>query len=111
MITKKWLFIVLLAFSLTSYLFGQAESGTIVGLVTDQAGAVVPGATVTLMKEGTRFTRSVTTNKNGQYTASNFPTGMITATVEHPGFQKLVRSGIVLTAADKLTVDLPLSVG
>jgi hypothetical protein len=92
-------------------LFGQAESGTIVGLVTDQAGAVVPGATVTLTNEGTQFTRVASTNANGQYTANSFPTGRVTVTVEHPGFQKLVRSGIELTAADTLTVDLRLTVG
>ena len=33
-------------------LFGQALSGTIVGTVTDQVGAVVPGVTVTLVNEG-----------------------------------------------------------
>ena len=39
------------------------------------------------------------------------PTGSYSLTVEHPGFQKLVRSGIQLTAADTLTVDLELRVG
>src|SRR5512136_423177 len=96
---------------LASSLFGQAESGTIVGVVSDQAGSVVPGATVTLTNEGTQFTRVATTNTSGQYNASSFPTGRITVTVQHPGFQKLVRSGIELTAADTLTVDLRLTVG
>jgi hypothetical protein len=94
-----------------SSLFGQAESGTIVGVVNDQAGAVVPGAKVTLVNEGTHFTRVVVTNENGQYVANSFPTGAIMATVEHPGFQKLVRSGVELTAADTLTLDLQLTVG
>lgn len=42
-----------------SRLFGQAESGTIVGVVTDQAGAVVPTAKVTLVNEGTNATRVI----------------------------------------------------
>ena len=50
----------------TPGLFGQAESGTIVGIVSDQAGAVVPAAKVTLVNEGTRFTRVLSTNENGQ---------------------------------------------
>jgi hypothetical protein len=111
MIDKKWFFIACLALLLASNLFGQAESGSVVGVVTDQGGAVVPRATVTLLNEGTRFTRTVNTNENGQYTAYSFPTGRITVSVEHPGFQKLVRSGIQLTAADTLTVDLRLTVG
>src|SRR5712691_6193484 len=91
--------------------FGQAQSGTIVGTVTDQAGAVVPNATVILMNYGTQFTRSVLTNDSGQYVATSFPTGRITIRVEHPGFQRLLRSGVELTAADTLTVDLRLTIG
>jgi len=94
-----------------SRLFGQAESGTIVGVVSDQAGAVVPAAKVTLVNEGTNATRVILTNESGRYAANSFPTGRITATVEHPGFQKLVRSGVELTAADTLTLDLQLTVG
>src|SRR5260221_10798332 len=92
-------------------LFGQAQSGTVVGTVADQAGAVVPSAKVTLVHQGTQFVRVTTTNANGQYSASSFPTGLLTITVEHPGFQKLVRSGVELTAADTLTVDLQITVG
>src|SRR5207248_6229936 len=87
------------------------ESGTIVGVVSDQGGAVVPAAKVTITNEGTGLIRSVLTNESGQYVASSFPTGRITVTVERSGFQKLVRSGIELTAADTLTVDLRLTVG
>jgi hypothetical protein len=95
----------------TANLFAQADSGTIVGVVRDQGGAVVQGATVTVVNEGTHLTRVVTSNDAGEYTVYSFPTGRLTIAAEHPGFQKLVRTGIVLTAADTLTVDLPLTVG
>jgi Carboxypeptidase regulatory-like domain len=107
----RFLYATTLALLLAGYLFGQAESGTIVGTVTDQAGSVVPGANVTVVNEGTQFTRVLTTNNNGQYDAEFFPTGRITITVEHPGFEKLVRTGVVLTAADTLTINLQLTVG
>jgi len=110
-IISVWLLVVCLGLGLTCQLFGQAESGTIVGVVRDPGGAVVPGASVTLTNEGTNFTRSVVTNQNGEYTAYSFPTGRVTVSVAQPGFQKLVRTGIVLTAADTLTVDLALTVG
>jgi hypothetical protein len=92
-------------------LFGQAQSGTVVGTVTDQGGAVVPGAVVSLTNESTQFARTAITNESGQYVATSFPTGRITLKVEHPGFQRLVRSGVELTAADTLTVDLQMTVG
>src|SRR5207249_9697320 len=90
---------------------GQALSGTIVGTVTDSTGALVPGVSVTLTNEGTRFTRTVISNENGRYVAYSFPPGSISVTAEQPGFQKLIRKGIVLTAADTVTVDLQLQVG
>jgi hypothetical protein len=91
-------------------LFAQSQ-GTIVGTVTDQGGAVVPGAKVTLVNEGTQFTRSTVTNGNGRYVAESFPTGKITITVEQAGFPKIVRSGAELTAADTITVDIQLKLG
>ena len=92
-------------------LFAQAESGTVVGTVTDQAGAVVSGAQVVFTHNATKFSRTVTTNASGQYVANLFPTGVLTIAIEHPGFERLVRNGIELTAADTLTVDLRLTLG
>ena len=94
-----------------SNLWCQAQSGTVVGTVSDQTGAAVPGARVTLVNTGTNFSRIVQTNSNGQYVADTIPTGSYKATVEAAGFQKLVRSGIELTAGDTLTVDLRLALG
>ena len=110
-IKMKCLWAACIGLSFAIALYGQAESGTIVGVVRDPGGAVVPGATVTLVNEGTHFTRSVVTNSAGEYTAYSFPTGRISVSVTQPGFQKLVRTGIELTAADTLTVDLALTVG
>jgi hypothetical protein len=97
--------------SFAATLYPQAQSGTIVGTVTDQAGAVIPGARVSLVNEGTQFTRIAIANTSGQYVASSVPTGAYTISVEQQGFQKLLRSGVRLTAADTVTVDLQLAVG
>jgi hypothetical protein len=96
---------------LTLKLLGQADSGTVVGTVTDPAGAVVANATVTITNEGTGLTRTAATNGSGQYRAAAFPTGRVSIMVEQAGFQKLVRSGLTLTTADTLTVNLELRVG
>lgn len=101
------LFLVLFAAAVVA----QVVNGTIAGTVTDQAGAVVPGAKVVLLNEGTGFTRELTANESGQYVASSIPTGDYVINVEQTGFRKLRRTGVRLTAADALTVDLQLSLG
>lgn len=104
-------FSVLLALALCCGAFAQGISGSIAGVVFDAGGAVIPGAKVTLANENTGFSREVSTNAQGQYVAYSLPPGPYRLTVEQPGFQKLVRSGVVLAAADALTVDLTLVVG
>jgi hypothetical protein len=91
--------------------FAQGTSGTIAGVVSDQGGAVIPSVRLVMVNEGTGFTREAVSNNQGQYVAYAMPPGSYRVTVEHPGFQRLVRSGIELTAADSVTVDLLLSLG
>src|SRR6516164_10964681 len=54
---QKLLAVLGILFLATVSLFGQAESGTITGIVTDTSGAVVPGATVTVVSAATGLTR------------------------------------------------------
>jgi hypothetical protein len=89
----------------------QGLDGSIAGVVFDTGGAVVPNARVTLTNEANGFRREVTTNAMGQYVAYSLPTGPYRITAEIEGFQRLVRTGVTLSAADALTVDLTLSVG
>jgi hypothetical protein len=91
--------------------FSQALSGTIVGSVTDESGATVADVTITLTNTGTGFSRTVSTNSNGQYVAATIPTGTYRITAEKTGFRKLLRDGLELTAADTATVNLTLPLG
>jgi hypothetical protein len=86
-------------------------TATILGTVTDPSGASVSGAQVTVVNIATQFTRTVDTNDSGEYVASALPTGAYSVTVAKSGFQKLERSGLELTTAARLQVDLQLSVG
>ena len=67
--------------------FAQAVTGTIIGRVTDSSGAVIPGATVTLTNTGTKLTRVVVTDTNGEYAAPSLPTGDYTVSAEISGIQ------------------------
>src|SRR5690349_15880310 len=102
--------ILLLLMSAGICLFGQ-DTATISGTVTDQSGASIPGAEVVLVNVATQFTRTVETNGNGQYVAPAIPIGEYVITATKAGFQTLRRSGIQLTAASTLSVDLKLELG
>ena len=72
---------------LPAALAAQAVTGTILGVITDSTGAVMPGATVTLTNTGTGLVRAVTTDANGEYTAPSLPTGKYTVKAELSGFK------------------------
>jgi Carboxypeptidase regulatory-like domain len=102
---------VLLGWSLIGGLLWAQDTASIVGVVSDPSGASIAGAEVTLVNDATGFTRVVETNASGEYVASSIPTGTYSITAVKAGFQKLQRSGVVLTAANKLNVDLQLEIG
>jgi hypothetical protein len=89
----------------------QAVSGTILGFVKDSTGAVVPGATVTVLNTGTGFTRNVVTDASGEYTAPLIPTGTYTVSAEITGFKKVSKANVLLGVDQKVRMDLTLEVG
>src|SRR5262245_28814913 len=91
---------------------GQVTSGTISGTVKDPTGAVIQGATVSVVDPANGLTRKVKTSDNGEFVAPNLLPGTYNITVEAQGFKKVDFSGFVLTAAGKLdTGALILAVG
>ena len=89
----------------------QSIYGNIRGLLTDSSGAILPGAKVTLINEGTSAQRSATSSTVGEYVFSDVIPGTYTVAVEAPGFKKLERSGVILQTQSQLTLDLKLAVG
>src|SRR4051812_15972041 len=98
-------------FLLMSITLHAQQTGSIVGTVKDPSGAAVPDANITFVNPSTQLQRVVTSNGQGEYVASALPTGQYSVTVEKTGFRKLERSGLTLTTANTITVDLDLQVG
>ena len=90
---------------------GQTAFGTIVGNVTDESGAVIPGVNVTVTNEGTGSVRVVSTNETGGYTVVSLPPAVYSVEGELTGFSKSVSSGVRLEVNQTLRVDLAMSVG
>lgn len=81
----------------------QVTSATVTGTIKDPQGGVVPGATVTLVSE-TRGTQlaDVFTNATGDFVFANVPPGRYTVQVAMDGFKTLKRSGLAVSAGDRL---------
>jgi hypothetical protein len=99
--------LVLLAAGVSAWAQSQATTGVIEGTVSDQSGAVVPGATVTLRNTATNFERVVTTDADGRFRGLLLPLGPYRVAVAMPGFGTLVREGIELSVGQ--TINLPLT--
>ncbi len=78
--------IVFLSLSLSFANQAQQANATLTGVVTDPAGAVIPGATVTAMNKATSLTRIVTTNNEGVFVISSLPVGDYGVMVKYTGF-------------------------
>ena len=83
--------------------FGQLNSGTIFGTVTDSTHAVVPGATVTATAADIGSSRTTTSNGSGGFVLPNLPPGTYSIAVEAAGFAKYTKTGIILNVTDNLS--------
>ena len=92
-------------------LSAQVVTGALVGRVTDNTGAVIPGATVQVQNVETGLSRNAQSGAAGRYEVRNLPPGSYTVTVQQTGFQTLVRSGITLSVASEVAVNVELNVG
>ncbi|HWO35000.1 MAG TPA: carboxypeptidase-like regulatory domain-containing protein, partial [Candidatus Acidoferrum sp.] len=72
-------------------------AGAIQGSVVDQTGSAVANATITLRNQGTNQSRTVSTNAEGSFRASELPVGPYEVRVESPGFSPYANNAIAVS--------------
>ena len=82
----------------------QQTLGGITGTVTDASGAVITGATVTLVGDQTKLTRTLQTTDTGRYDFVNLPIGTYTLTFTHEGFETQKIPSITVQADRTVTL-------
>jgi hypothetical protein len=108
---KLRLFVVMMLTILLGTMSGQStNSGDINGIVTDNTGAAVPGATVTVLNVETGVSKTYVTNGSGVYDTSSIVAGTYKITFAKQGYSTLVRPSITLIVG-VTKVDAQLSVG
>ena len=108
---KKNLFIVFFALLLAPLYTHAQGLGSVVGRVTDPAGAGVAGAQVTATQVGTGYSRSANTDTEGLYVLPSLRPAVYNLTVEAKGFSITKSSGITLLADQTLTINIGMKLG
>jgi hypothetical protein len=89
----------------------QQTLGGITGTVSDASGAAVPAATVTIVGNETKLTRSQETNEAGSYDFVDLSIGSYRISVSHSGFQTVQVPAIQVQANRTVTVNAALKIG
>lgn len=103
-----FVFLIVLPFAFAQ---SQATTGLIQGNVADPSGAVVQGATVTVINIDTGFERTVTSNSDGFFSAPLLPLGKYRVTTTAANFTKSVLEGIELNIGQTLSLKIDLKIG
>lgn len=101
--------IILMFASILSPAFAQAPTASLAGKVTDQTGAVIPHATVTVTGPAGQQA-SATTNQEGSFEIHSLTPGTYNVSAGAKGFATLQKSGVELTAGQHQTLSLSLEV-
>ncbi len=110
---RRFIFLAMLfvCFSLVGSVFAQGTTARLTGTITDNSGASIPGATVTLTNEATQTSLTTTTSNNGGYTFDLIQAGVYTVSVEKDGFKKVISTKNVVNINQPTTVNFALEVG
>jgi hypothetical protein len=108
---------VVLLFLMSLFLFPAALSaqtgttGQITGSVTDQGGAVVPGATITITQVATGSKRTVVTSDEGNYSVVNLAIGVYSVVITKTGYKETSVSNVVINVDSTTRQDVAMQTG
>jgi Carboxypeptidase regulatory-like domain len=108
--TKSSIIFLMLA-AYCAALFGQSQTGSISGSITDANGASIAGAAVQAQQPATGLAVNTVSSDAGLYVFPNLPTGIWAITVEKVGFKKSISDGVQVFIAQRQALDLQLELG
>jgi len=91
---------VLLGLILSTAVFSQTVSSTLLGTVTDPADRIIPGAEVQIISQSTGATRSATTDVAGMFRFPNLLPGVYTLKINAPGFKAWTLRDITVSTGE-----------
>ncbi|HRH46254.1 MAG TPA: carboxypeptidase regulatory-like domain-containing protein, partial [Pyrinomonadaceae bacterium] len=91
--------------------FAQSTSASLSGIVTDEKGAVIAGANVTLTNPTTNFQKNAITDSSGKFFFSQLPPAVYLLRAENKGFSPTEIKNVELNVNDQRTINVELKVG
>ena len=88
-----------------------AGTASLQGTVTDPTGAVIPGATVTIVETATQLKQATTSGHDGLFSFPNIKIGTYNLNVTAAGFQSYTQQNIVLDVGSSIAINVKLPVG
>lgn len=95
----------------TTFAFAQENTGSLRGMVKDQAGAAIPGARVIASSSALVRSLEVVTDGEGAYNFPRLPSGIYTVTANLTGFKTVKKDDISVQLGKELTLELVLPTG
>jgi hypothetical protein len=92
----------------TSLLAQVTQTGSIRGTVVDPSGLGIPGATVSIANSTRLVVRSLSTSADGTFVFQSVPNGTYEVSAEAAGFNKVVRTQVILRSGENAVLDLEL---
>jgi hypothetical protein len=97
-----------LLFVFASAVFGQGSAAALVGRVTDETGAALPGVSVTATNNATGLSRTVVTEADGTYRFASLPAGTYNVKTELSGFGGIETRDVILNVSRERELDVVL---
>jgi len=91
--------------------FAQYDTGSIVGVIDDSSGAVVPGVSVSAVNKATGLVSTGVSGSAGEYEIPNLHTGTYKVSAEHAGFSTAVADNVLVSVGVRQQINLTLKVG
>jgi Carboxypeptidase regulatory-like domain len=109
-IVRHCLALMVIALFACSAFAQSTTDGAIGGLVTDQSGAVVPGASISSRNLGTGSASTAATDGSGRYTLNHLPPGLYSLEISAQGFAGYKATNITVEVGRLTPIDATLDV-
>lgn len=109
--TIRWAICLIAIACLGVFAMAQTPTGTIQGVVTDNTGAAIPGASITIVETTTNTTHKTTTDSGGRFIVPFVDPGAYSVIAEAHGFKAAKQNNILVQVTETRPVDFELEIG